>query len=33
MSKASERAQTRFVCQSCGESFLRWEGQCRACSA
>src|SRR5689334_12440655 len=33
MSKASERAQTRFVCQSCGESFLRWEGQCRACNA
>jgi DNA repair protein RadA/Sms len=33
MSKASTRAQTRFVCQSCGESFLRWEGQCRACSA
>src|SRR5258706_3246177 len=33
MSKASGRAQTRFVCQSCGESFLRWEGQCRACSA
>src|SRR5437773_694701 len=33
MSKASARAQTRFVCQSCGESFLRWEGQCRACSA
>jgi DNA repair protein RadA/Sms len=33
VSKASGRAQTRFVCQSCGESFLRWEGQCRACSA
>jgi DNA repair protein RadA/Sms len=33
MSKASGRAQTRFVCQSCGESFLRWEGQCRVCSA
>src|SRR5688572_32886163 len=33
MSKASGKAQTRFVCQSCGESFLRWEGQCRACSA
>ena len=26
MSKASGRPQTRFVCQSCGESFLRWEG-------
>ena len=33
MSKASGRAQTRYVCQSCAESFLRWEGQCRACSA
>ncbi len=25
------KAQSRYVCQSCGESFLRWEGQCRAC--
>jgi DNA repair protein RadA/Sms len=25
------RPQSRFVCQSCGESVLRWEGQCRAC--
>ena len=25
------RSQTRFVCGSCGESFLRWEGQCRTC--
>src|SRR5258705_12530140 len=33
MSKASGRAQPPFVCQSCGESFLRGEGQCRACSA
>ncbi|HLO35628.1 MAG TPA: DNA repair protein RadA [Candidatus Deferrimicrobium sp.] len=33
MSKTSGRPQTRFVCQTCGESFLRWEGQCRACSA
>jgi DNA repair protein RadA/Sms len=33
MSKTSGRPQTRYVCQSCGESFLRWEGQCRACSA
>jgi DNA repair protein RadA/Sms len=33
MSKIAGRPQTRFVCQSCGESFLRWEGQCRACSA
>jgi DNA repair protein RadA/Sms len=33
MSKISGRLQTRFVCQTCGESFLRWEGQCRACEA
>lgn len=25
------RPQSRYVCQSCGEEFLRWEGQCRAC--
>ena len=25
------RATSRFVCQRCGESFLRWEGQCRSC--
>ena len=25
------RAQSRFVCQSCGASVLRWEGQCRTC--
>jgi DNA repair protein RadA/Sms len=33
MSRTAARAQTRFVCQSCGESFLRWEGQCRVCQA
>jgi len=27
------RPQSRFVCQSCGESFLRWEGQCRTCGS
>ncbi len=27
------RPQSRYVCQSCGEAFLRWEGQCRACDA
>jgi DNA repair protein RadA/Sms len=27
------RPQSRFVCQACGEAFLRWEGQCRSCSA
>lgn len=26
------RPQTRFLCGSCGEAFLRWEGQCRACA-
>ena len=25
------RAQSRYICQSCGEAFLRWEGQCRNC--
>jgi DNA repair protein RadA/Sms len=33
MTKVGGRAQTRYVCQSCGESFLRWEGQCRACAS
>src|SRR4051794_11661936 len=33
MSKGPGRGQTRYVYQSCGESFLRWEGQCRACAA
>ncbi len=27
------KAQSRFVCQSCGEAFLRWDGQCRTCQA
>jgi DNA repair protein RadA/Sms len=25
------KATSRYVCQHCGEAFLRWEGQCRAC--
>ena len=25
------KATSRYVCQSCGEAFLRWEGQCRNC--
>jgi DNA repair protein RadA/Sms len=25
------RTQSRFVCQSCGDAFLKWEGQCRTC--
>jgi DNA repair protein RadA/Sms len=33
VTKAAGKSQSRYVCQSCGESFLRWEGQCRACSA
>jgi DNA repair protein RadA/Sms len=32
-SKTSGRVQTRYICQACGESFLRWEGQCRSCQA
>jgi DNA repair protein RadA/Sms len=32
-SKTAGRVQTRYVCQACGESFLRWEGQCRSCQA
>jgi DNA repair protein RadA/Sms len=27
------RATSRYVCQSCGDAFLRWEGQCRTCGA
>ncbi|HKG55694.1 MAG TPA: DNA repair protein RadA [Candidatus Limnocylindrales bacterium] len=27
------RPQSRYVCQSCGDSFLKWEGQCRSCGA
>lgn len=27
------KSQSRFVCQACGNAFLRWEGQCRSCSA
>jgi DNA repair protein RadA/Sms len=29
--RSTGRVQTRYVCQSCGEAFLRWEGQCRSC--
>jgi DNA repair protein RadA/Sms len=25
------KATSRFVCQRCGDAFLRWEGQCRTC--
>jgi DNA repair protein RadA/Sms len=25
------RQQSRYVCQACGEAFLKWEGQCRTC--
>lgn len=25
------RPESRYVCGSCGEVFLRWEGQCRTC--
>ena len=27
------KTQSRYVCQSCGDAFLRWEGQCRTCGA
>ncbi len=27
------RPQSRYVCQTCAEVFLRWEGQCRACGS
>jgi DNA repair protein RadA/Sms len=33
VTRAAGKPQSRFVCQACGESFLRWEGQCRACAA
>jgi DNA repair protein RadA/Sms len=33
VTRAAAKSQSRYVCQACGESFLRWEGQCRACSA
>jgi DNA repair protein RadA/Sms len=33
VTKTSGKPQSRYVCQACGESFLRWEGQCRACAA
>ncbi len=25
------RSQSRYVCQTCAESYPRWEGQCRSC--
>ncbi len=27
------KTQSRYVCQSCGDAFLRWEGQCRTCGS
>jgi len=33
MTRPAARVHSRYVCQSCAESFLRWEGQCRACGA
>ncbi|HET9346068.1 MAG TPA: DNA repair protein RadA [Candidatus Limnocylindrales bacterium] len=33
MSPAAPRSHSRYVCQSCGDAFLRWEGQCRSCGA
>ncbi|MFL5724859.1 MAG: DNA repair protein RadA [Chloroflexota bacterium] len=31
MTRAAPKPHSRYVCQSCGEAFLRWEGQCRNC--
>jgi DNA repair protein RadA/Sms len=25
------KARIRFVCQSCGQVFTKWQGQCTAC--
>jgi DNA repair protein RadA/Sms len=33
VTRAAAKPQSRYVCQSCGEAFLRWEGQCRNCGA
>jgi DNA repair protein RadA/Sms len=33
VARAAAKSHSRYVCQSCGESFLRWEGQCRGCGA
>jgi DNA repair protein RadA/Sms len=33
VTRVAGRSQSRFVCQTCAESFLRWEGQCRACGS
>jgi DNA repair protein RadA/Sms len=33
VTRSAGKQQSRYVCQSCAESFLRWEGQCRACGA
>ena len=30
---ARVKTRSRYVCQSCAETFLRWEGQCRNCGA
>jgi DNA repair protein RadA/Sms len=27
------KTHSRYVCQACGDAFLRWEGQCRSCGA
>ncbi|HEX5014131.1 MAG TPA: DNA repair protein RadA [Candidatus Limnocylindrales bacterium] len=33
MTRAAAKSSSRYVCQSCGEAFLRWEGQCRNCGS
>ena len=27
------KTHSRYICQACGDAFLRWEGQCRSCGA
>jgi DNA repair protein RadA/Sms len=27
------RQQSRYICQTCGAAYIRWEGQCRACGS
>jgi DNA repair protein RadA/Sms len=33
VTRAAAKTQSRYVCQTCGEAFLRWEGQCRSCGS
>jgi DNA repair protein RadA/Sms len=33
VTRAAAKSHSRYVCQACGDAFLRWEGQCRTCGA